>query len=199
MKRPSVSHVFFSAVTLLLLARCGAQAEQPVGGMGGTSGASGSSPGIGGSVATDASLGDGSQGSLAIQKIQHVVVIRQENRSFDHCFGTFPGAEGIPMDANGVPTVCVTDPKTNTCVRPYHLTADKNTGGPHQVAGATACIDGGKMDGFIVNAEKGKTGCADPNDPTCVNGNVIDVMGYHTVAGIPNYWAYPKNFVLNYD
>ena len=40
-----------------------------------------------------------------IHKIKHVVVIMQENRSFDHYFGTFPGAEGIPMK-DGVPAVC---------------------------------------------------------------------------------------------
>ena len=32
-----------------------------------------------------------------IHKIRHVVVIMQENRSFDSYFGTFPGADGIPM------------------------------------------------------------------------------------------------------
>ena len=32
-----------------------------------------------------------------IHKIQHVVVIMQENRSFDTYFGTYPGADGIPM------------------------------------------------------------------------------------------------------
>ncbi len=32
-----------------------------------------------------------------IHKIKHVVVIMQENRSFDSYFGTFPGADGIPM------------------------------------------------------------------------------------------------------
>src|SRR5262245_53165792 len=32
-----------------------------------------------------------------IHKIQHIVVIMQENRSFDSYFGTFPGADGIPM------------------------------------------------------------------------------------------------------
>jgi hypothetical protein len=42
-------------------------------------------------------------------KIQHVIVIMQENRSFDEYFGTFPGADGIAM-AHGVPTVCVPDP-----------------------------------------------------------------------------------------
>ena len=37
-----------------------------------------------------------------IEKIEHVVVIMQENRSFDSYFGTFPGADGIPM-RDGVP------------------------------------------------------------------------------------------------
>ena len=46
-----------------------------------------------------------------IHKIQHVVVIMQENRSFDSYFGTFPGADGIPHDGNGVPTVCSPDPR----------------------------------------------------------------------------------------
>ena len=44
-----------------------------------------------------------------IHKIRHVVIIMQENRSFDSFFGTYPGADGIPMK-NGVPTVCVPDP-----------------------------------------------------------------------------------------
>jgi phospholipase C len=47
------------------------------------------------------------------------VIIMQETRSFDHYFGTFPGADGIPM-ANGVPTVCITDPATGVCVKPFH-------------------------------------------------------------------------------
>jgi phospholipase C len=32
-----------------------------------------------------------------IHKIQHVVVIMQENRSFDQYFGTLPGADGLPV------------------------------------------------------------------------------------------------------
>src|SRR2546428_7194608 len=51
----------------------------------------------------------------AIHKIQHVVIILQENRSFDSYFGTFPGADGIPMQ-NGVPAVCVPDPELGGCV-----------------------------------------------------------------------------------
>lgn len=33
-----------------------------------------------------------------IHKIKHVIVIMQENRSFDSYFGTYPGAEGFPTD-----------------------------------------------------------------------------------------------------
>src|SRR6266436_6990289 len=90
-----------------------------------------------------------------IHKIQHVIVIMQENRSFDTYFGTFPGADGIPMQ-NGVPTVCVTDPRTSQCVKPYHDSLDLNHGGPHGAANAAADIDNGKMNGFIAQAEKGK-------------------------------------------
>ena len=32
-----------------------------------------------------------------IQKIKHIIVVMQENRSFDMYFGTYPGADGIPM------------------------------------------------------------------------------------------------------
>ncbi len=128
-------------------------------------------------------------------KIQHIVIILQENRSFDHYFGTYPGADGIPM-VNGVPTVCVNDPATNVCIKPFHDTADKNNGGPHNAANSTADLDGGKMDGFIAQAELAQKGCADPNDPSCAGAGLVDVMGYHDATEIPNYWTYARNFVL---
>ncbi len=31
-----------------------------------------------------------------IHKIKHIIVIEQENRSFDSYFGTYPGADGHP-------------------------------------------------------------------------------------------------------
>ena len=67
--------------------------------------------------------------AAGIHKIKHIIVIEQENRSFDSYFGTYPGADGIPMK-NGVPTVCVPTP-TGGCQAPYHDTADVNGGGPH--------------------------------------------------------------------
>ncbi len=130
-----------------------------------------------------------------IHKIAHVIVIMQENRSFDTYFGTYPGADGIPM-ANGVPTVCVPDPATGGCDWPYHDTHDLTAGGPHGQADATADIDGGKMDGFVAQAEKAKKGCAVTLNPGCAGAGTPDVMGYVTGAEIPNYWTYARDFVL---
>lgn len=50
-----------------------------------------------------------------IHKIRHVVIIMQENHSFDNYFGTFPGADGIPMK-NGIPTVCIPNPATKNAI-----------------------------------------------------------------------------------
>jgi phospholipase C len=119
----------------------------------------------------------------------------QENRSFDQYFGTYPGADGIPMQ-NGVPTVCVPDPKTKTCVKPYHNARDINAGGPHAAASATTDIDGGKMDGFIAAFRGAQRACKNPDTPGCANGQTPDVMGWHDAREIPNYWSYAQNFVL---
>ena len=133
-------------------------------------------------------------GTGDIHTIKHVVVIMQENRSFDQYFGTYPGANGIPMQ-NGVPTVCVPDPAANTCVKPYHDSTDKNAGGPHGASNAVADVDGGKMDGFIAQAEGAKKSCP-PNDPQCTAGRSTDVMGYKDGTDIPVYWGYAKSGVL---
>src|SRR5450830_1450470 len=83
-----------------------------------------------------------------IHKIKHVIVIMQENRSFDSYFGTFPGADGITM-RSGIPTSCVPAAKHGTCVRPYLDHLDQNRGGAHLAASVTADINHGKMDGFL--------------------------------------------------
>jgi phospholipase C len=131
----------------------------------------------------------------AREKIRHVVVVMQENRSFDHYFGTFPGAEGIPM-AGGVPTVCVPDPSDGSCVKPYHDPRDTNQGGPHDAEAAVGDVDGGRMDGFIRTFLAARS-CVEPEDPGCaVVGRRRDVMGYHDEREIPSYWAYARSFVL---
>jgi phospholipase C len=136
---------------------------------------------------------------VGIHKIKHVIVIMQENRSFDHYFGTYPGADGLPRNAEGDFTVCVPDPARGGCQKPYHDTNDLNAGGPHGDAAAAADIADGKMDGFIGQAEFGRRkGCIqNPDNPLCSRRAASpDVMGYHDGQDIPNYWAYARNFVL---
>jgi len=124
-----------------------------------------------------------------IHKIKHVIIVMQENRSFDSYFGTYPGADGIP------PSACVPGPRGG-CVRPFHDANDRNAGGPHGQPAAIADIDGGRMDGFILSAQRGRRGCRNPTNPACTNGARIDSVGYHDQREIPNYWAYAHDFVL---
>jgi phospholipase C len=133
-------------------------------------------------------------GLTGIHKIRHVIIIMQENRSFDSYFGTYPGADGIPAHGS-VAAVCVPNP-SGGCTRPFHDTADVNGGGPHGEANAVADIAGGKMDGFIRQRDAAHGTCRFANDPACRLGATPDVMGYHTGAELPNYWAYAKNYVL---
>ena len=139
-----------------------------------------------------------------IHNVQHVIVIMQENRSFDSYFGTYPGANGIPAG------VCVPDPLHGGCVRPFHDSADKNYGGPHGHGSFVADLDGGKMDGFVGQAEKGlKCSSTEPDCSPCAEqeagggggseGQCIDSMGYHDAREIPNYWTYAQDFVLQDD
>jgi len=137
--------------------------------------------------------------ATGIHKIKHVVVIMQENRSFDNYFGTYPGADGIPM-SNGVPTVCNPDPTNHTCVQPFVDHYDVTQAGPHAASSAVQDIDGGKLDGFVAIVAKIHEICNQTRlqDANCQDGpnTSTDVMGYHTQSDIPNYWAYANNFVL---
>jgi phospholipase C len=124
-----------------------------------------------------------------IHLIRHVIMIMQENRSFDSYFGTFPGADGIPADT------CVPDPAQGRCVRPYHDRVWRNHGGPHGAVSAAADIGGGKMDGFVRQAEQASARCVTRADRSCTGGST-DVLGWHDARDIPNYWAYAGQFVL---
>ncbi len=142
------------------------------------------------------SAGAATNTSTGIHKIKHVVIIMQENRSFDTYFGTYPGADGIPMK-NGIPSVCLPSSQ-GACVRPFHDPADLNAGGPHSAKNAVADIDAGRMDGFVLQANQGRRGCADLTNPACTNAanRVRDAVGYHDQREIPNYWTYAHDFVL---
>ena len=133
--------------------------------------------------------------AVGIHKIQHVVVIMQENRSFDSYFGTFPGVDGLTM-TNGSATNCVPDPRGGQACS-FHDPRPVNVGGPHSENNATADINGGAMDGFVGQAYSGRRGCEATHDPNCGGAATADVMGYHDAREIPNYWSYAQNYTLD--
>jgi phospholipase C len=138
------------------------------------------------------------------RNIDHIVIVVQENRSFDHYFGTFPGANGIPRYPDGRWKVCVPDPRADRCRRPYHDTNTYDQGGPHGEVGSAISVNRGRMDGFIRALWEIGNGCMKPENATTYpcrkakkgpNGTP-DVMGFHTAREIPNYWAYAKRYLL---
>ena len=137
-----------------------------------------------------------------VGNINHIVMIVMENRSFDHYFGTYPGADGIPMDANGNPTVCQPNPRTGTCDYPYHDTNWIDQGGPHGKIASDMSVDGGTMDGFIDALYTQGNGCMlHPDEAPCPEATPgpdgqPDIMGYHTRRELPNYWAYADHYTL---
>ncbi|GGI02876.1 alkaline phosphatase family protein [Arthrobacter liuii] len=124
-----------------------------------------------------------------------MVIIIQENRSFDTYFGTYPGADGIPM-ANIEPAVCLPDPANGGCVKPFYNPADANVGAPHSHNDEVADVDDGAMDGFAAQAEKGLAGCTAAQSDCRYRTTTTDVMGYHDGRDLPTYWDYPCNFTL---
>ena len=80
--------------------------------------------------------------AVGIHKIRHVVIIMQENRSFDSYFGTYPGADGIPGLAGNPGTVpCLPDPTTAAACARSTTAQDRSLGGPHSSTAAQADIN----------------------------------------------------------
>ncbi|KAH0445307.1 phospholipase C, phosphocholine-specific [Paraburkholderia fungorum] len=87
-----------------------------------------------------------------INDVQHVVIFMQENRSFDHYFGTLPGVRGFSdrftIPQPGGTTVFQQNDGTRT-VLPFYLDSTKGNallaGGPHSWTDAHQAWDNGRM------------------------------------------------------
>ena len=138
---------------------------------------------------------EGSQ--RGVHKICHVIVIMEENRSFDSFFGTYPGADGIPMK-HGVPTVCVPN-GVGQCVKPFlDPNGADDSGGAHGPVAGKEDVDGGRMDGFIRITDRKliRTCRRNRRSSACAHLRHPNVMSYHDGGQIPNYWSYARDFVL---
>jgi phospholipase C len=108
--------------------------------------------------------------------IKHIVVIMQENRSFDNYFGTYPGAKGIP---EGVCIPLSPDNPKIGCVKPFLSTRAVSADMPHGYQSSIVAYDHGKMDGYMV---------AENENP--------QTMSYYDNKTVPYYWNLAKHYVL---
>jgi phospholipase C len=82
--------------------------------------------------------------------IRHVIVMMKENRSFDHLFGKL---HDLQPDVEAIPATYTNPGPDGAPVSPTHATTTCIPFDPnHQSSSIAACIDGGKMDGFVQNA-----------------------------------------------
>jgi acid phosphatase len=133
-----------------------------------------------------------------LAKIGHFVVIYTENRSFDHIFGLFPGAEGLNSDKAHIPQVDMKGAPLKTLPgsprdkripaglqnRPFELepfigAESQATDDPvHDFYVEQEQIDGGKMDRFVEASNAGGL-----------------VMGYYDASRLKQ-WKLAQEFVL---
>jgi phospholipase C len=119
------------------------------------------------------------------RKIQHVIIIIQENRSFDDLFATFPGADGAKagLAKCSVSSNC---PNGTAVVRLKAVKLD-NYDLPHSHGNFLTEYDGGKMDGFGEIA-LGGTGQYGPAG--------LYPYQYVRPSEIKPYWTMAKQYVL---
>jgi phospholipase C len=135
-------------------------------------------------VPTTASSASGSTSANLPGRIQHIVVLMQENRSFDTYFGQLP-LEGQPAAAGEPAGASNPNPLGGAPITAFHKTtycevADLN----HSWNGTHQEWDGGKMDGFTAaNAVS-----ADPTGSR--------TMGYYDQRDLPYYYALDNTFAI---
>ncbi len=112
--------------------------------------------------------------------IQHLVVLMQENHTFDNYFGTYPGADGIPADTK-MP-VDLKDPSAGF-VTPYHIGNSSISDLSHSASTFEEQYNNGAMNGFVSSLNRRKQ-----------DGRVS--MGYYDGSDLPFYWNLADQFVL---
>jgi phospholipase C len=136
--------------------------------------------------AMSASLASSPHGS--IDDIQHIVILMQENRSFDHYYGTMPGVRGYADPTaiklpDGNPVFCQPDPShAQGYLSPFYYdpsstSAQATPGTDHSWPTQHQAWDNGKMDQWV--AAKGPY-----------------TMGYFKQQDIQFHWALAESFTI---
>ncbi len=121
----------------------------------------------------------------SLKDIEHVIIFMQENRSFDHYFGTLSGVRGFG-DRRGHHTFFQQTLEGKT-IHPFHLPKACLPDISHDWGPQHQSWDGGKMDGFVRSRE-----------PASVNGAAVapETMGYYTRDDLQFYYALADAFTI---
>jgi len=109
-----------------------------------------------------------------LPKIRYIVIIFQENHTFDNYFGAYPGADGTATQSYCLPEA----PGSANCISPYHDPSLTPVDMNHSWRSAHEDYDSGKMDGFVYS-----------------EGNK-ETMGYYDRQDLGRYWKAADTYVL---
>jgi phospholipase C len=147
---------------------------------------------------------DASEGATTTTPIKHVIVIFQENVSFDHYFATYPHA----TNPQGEPAFHAKDdtPRANNLLSGGLLTENPNSTQPfrmdtgvlsvtcdqnHSYTPEQQALDHGLMDKFPESTGTGGPGCNDYGKGTGV------VMGYFDGNTVTAFWNYAQHYAMS--
>lgn len=117
--------------------------------------------------------------ALARSPVHHVFFLIKENHAFENYFGDRPGVLGYPPNGS-FPIANGSDER----VAPFPLLGASTPDLPHDHASELADLDGGRLDGFVAQAQA--AGVTDP----------ADAVGYYGPSTIPQYYAYADHYAL---
>ncbi len=135
--------------------------------------------------------------------IKHLVVIFQENVSFDHYFATYPSAANAPGEprftaAAGTPSVnglntALLAPNNPNSVQPFRLGPDQavTCDQDHTYTDEQKAADSGLMDKFVETVGRGAGTCTDYGKGPGL------VMGYYDGNTVTGLWNYAQHFAMS--
>lgn len=113
--------------------------------------------------------------------IRHLIVLMQENHTFDNYFGVYPGADGIP--AGTCMPVDPHDPLNAECVEPFPIGDLPIQDLDHSRRTFDLQYNEGAMDGFVYALNERNQ-----------DGRLA--MGYYDDGSLPYYWNLAEEYVL---
>ncbi|MGC1618716.1 MAG: alkaline phosphatase family protein [Candidatus Acidiferrum sp.] len=147
--------------------------------------------------------------------IKHLVIIFQENVSFDHYFGTYPNALNLPGEhpfhaepdtpaVNGYSSELLShNPNLNRAngagaANPFRLSPEQSSTADqgHGYTAEQEAFDAGRMDLFPKFTGAGGTAKGKKGSPEVFNTKGL-VLGYYDGNTVTAYWNYAQNFAMN--